>query len=655
MISFAQPLWILAGTIVSPLLWFLWRSIETKRKEQLQTFVAAPLLKHLTPNVSARRRLAKKILLLSAVFCCFVALARPQYGYRWIDVKHKGIDILFALDTSKSMLVEDIRPNRLERSKLAIMDFVSQLGGDRVGLMPFAGSSYLICPLTADYFAFEQSLAAIDTSIIPTGGTDIGQAIKSAEKILLNEANHKILILITDGENLQGDALEAAEQAHKQNMTIYTVGVGTGDGELIPNKPNGGFIKDNSGSYVKSRLDEQGLTKISEATDGLYVPLGNQGQGLETIYQQKLALIPKTELSERRKKVPVDRFEWILAVALVLMSIEFLLSGRKTRHRLPRFVSRITGKHAKTAKSITAIVVCLSVSTGAQLRASEGETAYQAGNYLQASEYYQSLLDKDPDNPQLLFNSGVVAYKNNLLEEATDHFENTLSTDDITLQEKTYYNLGNVHYRKGEELLNSDQKAAVNQWEKSLESYLGALSLNPENQDAQYNHDLVKSRLDQLKQQQQQQPSEQQDNEKNTEEQEKEQSGEDNQDSSQQQSSQQDQDDGSNSEPGSQQPDQRDESKQEAASPQEREDDEQQKNQTTEPEEAAGQDKGAQPAVEAENSETKDPPAGAEEAAMAMTREEAEQLLQAVQNEEGRLNLYIPMQENKDNEIRKDW
>ncbi len=652
MISFAHPLWILAGIIVSLLLWFLWSYFEAKRKVQLQLFVAAPLLKNLTANVSSGRRLVKKILLLGAVFCCFTALARPQYGYRWVNVKHKGIDILFALDTSKSMLVEDIRPNRLERSKLAIMDFVSQLGGDRVGLMPFAGSSYLICPLTADYFAFEQSLAAIDTAIIPTGGTDLGQAIDSAEKTLSNEANHKILVLITDGENLQGDALAAAAQAAKQNMSIYTVGVGTGEGELIPDKTNGGFIKDSSGSYVKSRLDEQGLTALSEATDGFYVPLGNQGQGLETIYQQKLALIPKTELAERRKKVPVDRFEWPLAAAIILISLEFVLTGRKTRHNFPRLVSQLSKRKSKTAGSLLPILVCFFLASGTPAKGSKGESAYETGNFLEASEYYQSLLEKEPDNPQLLFNSGAVAYKNNLLEEAADNFKKTLVTDDITLQEKTYYNLGNVHYRKGEEALNSDQKATIKQWEQSLKSYQGALALNPENNNAQYNHDLVKSRLDQLKQQQSKTP-EQQESDENSEEQQGEQ---DNQDQKQQQSGQQDAKDGENDDSDSSASDQANSEKQEEKSSQSGEETEQHEEDQATPENSGAEGQDGQSGVNNEASDQQAPsPAKREAGVQAMTQEEAEQLLQAVQSEEGRLNLYVPIQPDKDNKIRKDW
>ena len=203
MITFGAPLWFPVGGTVIVLLIFLYKKMGLRRQRELQKFAAAHLLGKLCGNVSAKRRLLKRSLLLAAIACCFIALARPQYGSRWIDVKRKGIDILFAVDTSKSMLAEDVRPNRLKRAKFAIMDFINQLEGDRVGLMPFSGSAFLMCPMTIDYSAFEGSLGAIDTTIIPRGGTDLAVAISEAESILSNEANHKILVLITDGENLQ--------------------------------------------------------------------------------------------------------------------------------------------------------------------------------------------------------------------------------------------------------------------------------------------------------------------------------------------------------------------------------------------------------------------------------------------------------------------
>ncbi len=165
--DFAQPLWLIAGLIICVALAFLIRNLQERRKATLAKFAAPKLLDSLTRNISSPKRRTKNILIILALFMCFVALARPQYGFKWVEVKRKGIDILFALDTSKSMAAEDVKPNRLKRAHYAILDFVRQLEGDRVGLLPFAGSSFLMCPLTLDYDAFEHSLSAVYTGIIP--------------------------------------------------------------------------------------------------------------------------------------------------------------------------------------------------------------------------------------------------------------------------------------------------------------------------------------------------------------------------------------------------------------------------------------------------------------------------------------------------------
>ncbi|MCP4342151.1 MAG: VWA domain-containing protein, partial [Desulfobulbaceae bacterium] len=334
---FAQPHWLFVGLIACIGLAFLFRFMQKRRQAALEKFAAHQLIGRLTRNISGSRRRYKNILLLLAVFMCFAALARPQYGFKWVEVQRKGIDLLFALDTSKSMLTEDIKPYRLKRAHLAILDFVRQLEGDRVGLMPFAGSSYLMCPLTLDYDAFEHSLSAITTKIIPRGGTNIAVVINKAVETLNNAANHKILIILTDGENLEGDAIKAAEETAKLGLTVYTVGVGTSEGELIPvaGENGKGFVKDKEGNFVTSRLDETTLSAIAEKSGGLYVPLGPSGEGLETIYQQKLALIPKEELAERRHKVPLERFEWPLAAGLLILVLELLVGERKKPPSLP--------------------------------------------------------------------------------------------------------------------------------------------------------------------------------------------------------------------------------------------------------------------------------------------------------------------------------
>jgi Ca-activated chloride channel family protein len=503
-IQFAQPLWLFAGLIFCLAATFFIRTNIVRRRKSLQQFASVHLLAELTRNVSLSRRRAKNILFILGLICLFTALARPQYGNRWIEVKRKGIDILIGVDVSKSMLARDISPNRLERAKLAIRDFVGKLEGDRVGLLPFAGTSFLMCPLTTDYDAFNSSLDALDINTIPKGGTNIGAAIRQADATLANEANHKIFILVTDGEDLSANALKAAAQAKKDKMTIYTLGVGTPEGELIPLGDAGGnnFVKDREGKFIRSKLDEKTLTAIAEATGGLYVPLGNLGQGFDTIYQQKLALVPREEHDQRKRKVPIERFPWPLGAAALLLGADFLLTGRKNEWSLRLPFIKTSGRRKRQQAAALALLLAI-VSTAAVVRASEGEKLFDSGSYGQAMEYYRKQLEQDPHNAVYHFNRGDAAYKNKDYKQAIDEFNETLKTEDLPLQAKSYYNRGNAQFFMGQSAQKTDPDQTIKLWQQALESYKGALALQPADNEAIHNRDLVRKKLDQLKQKQQ--------------------------------------------------------------------------------------------------------------------------------------------------------
>lgn len=506
MIRFGSPWWLAAGAVCLVLLILLYQQVLRSRKLELSKFAAPHLLEKLCANVSGSRRNLKKTLILLSIACCFVALARPQYGFKWVEVKRKGIDILFAVDTSKSMLVEDVKPNRLKRAKFAIMDFVGQLQGDRVGLMPFAGTAFLMCPMTVDYGAFESSLKTVDTSIIPRGGTDFAEAIREAENVLSNEANHKILVMVTDGENLQGDVLAAAKEAAKKGMTIYTVGVGTSEGELIPfsRKGKSGFVKDESGNFVTSQLDESMLSKIAEATGGLYVPLGQSGEGLQAIYQEKLSLIPKEEVAERRHKVPLERFVWPLAAAIFFLMLEFVVAGRKSSRSLRIPFIKTAGRRKKKVVTALFLLCSLLISVPGAKASGGDEKSYAAGDYLGASAYFNEQLKKAPNDARLHYNYGTAAYKNNMFKEAAKAFGEALKSDDLGLQQEAYYNRGNALFKRGQETLKTDPEHSMDMWQQAVDAYDGALQLDSVNEDARYNQQLVSKKLKELKKQQEQ-------------------------------------------------------------------------------------------------------------------------------------------------------
>ncbi len=315
-LHFAQPVWMIVGVVVCIAIVGLYLRFDRRRDADLAKLIHPRFRQRLTNGFSPRLRNLKRALWLLAIFAGFVAIARPQKGYEWHEVKRKGIDILFAVDTSRSMLAEDLTPNRLERARLGILDFVAKLEGDRVGLIPFAGSAFALCPLTLDYDAFRESLHALDTDLIPRQGTDLASAIKEAERLFdENGNNHRILVLLTDGEDLQGSVIDAAKEATKKGMAIYTVGVGSPEGANIPlQNPYGRkeFVRDENGKVVHTTLDEKTLKKIAEVTNALYVPLGRGAEGLNTVYQERLRLVPKSEMDQRMERIPLEKFEWPL-------------------------------------------------------------------------------------------------------------------------------------------------------------------------------------------------------------------------------------------------------------------------------------------------------------------------------------------------------
>jgi len=212
--KFAQPLWLVAGLIACAALVWRYRRFDAQQRNELAKFASASLIAQLTASVSPARRQFKRVLVIAGVACVAIALARPLVGFRWEETKRKGLDVMIAVDTSKSMLAQDVKPDRLTRAKMAVEDLLGKMDGDRVGLVAFAGSSFLQCPLTLDYDAFHQSLDALDTKIIPRGGTDIAAAIHETEAALEgNGNNERILVLLTDGEDLEGSALDAARAA----------------------------------------------------------------------------------------------------------------------------------------------------------------------------------------------------------------------------------------------------------------------------------------------------------------------------------------------------------------------------------------------------------------------------------------------------------
>ena len=500
--TFANPhmLWLLL-VIPPALLAFFWWAGRTRQRLLIQ-FIQARLLPTLTVGISTTRQKIRVGCLVSAVVCLILALARPQWGFDWEEMKQRGLDIVVAIDTSKSMLAEDITPNRLARAKLAALELMQRARSDRLGLVAFAGSAFLQCPLTIDDAAFRQSIEALNVNIIPQGGTAIAEAIQTALTAFKEGDNYKVLVLFTDGEDHDSGALEAAEKAAKAGLRIFTIGVGTAEGELLRIKDaqgGGDYIRDEQGNVVKSHLNERLLQQIAGATEGgFYLPLRG-AKAIDTLYDQGLAKLPKAEHQEKFVRQYHERYHWPLAVAVVLLLVELLFPERKHEPKTKPAAAPSAQPALRTAVKVLLLVLLPAALQGSPASALR---EYKAGKYDQALKEYEQLLKRKSDDPRLHFNAGAAAYRDQQFEEAAKQFNATLAAPDLKLQGLAYYNEGNALYHLGEQ--NPDPKKRTEAWEKALQDYQSTAKLDPQDADAKFNYEFVKRRLEELKQQQQQ-------------------------------------------------------------------------------------------------------------------------------------------------------
>ncbi|HTL18660.1 MAG TPA: VWA domain-containing protein, partial [Patescibacteria group bacterium] len=506
--QFANPKTLLLLLVLPPLLIaFYWWAVR-KRQALMAHFIHARLLPGLVAGVSATRQKLKLACLVSGSGLLIVALARPQWGFTLEEVKVRGVDIVVAIDTSKSMLAEDIAPNRLERAKLAALDLMQLAKSDRLGLVAFAGSAFLQCPLTIDDAAFRQSVEALNVNIIPEGGTALAEAIQTAQTAFKEGDNHRILVLMTDGEDQDTGALEAAQKAAQGGLRIYTIGLGTTDGELLKIKDAQGrpdYIRDEQGNVVKSHLNEHLLQQIASATpDGFYLPLRG-AKTMDTLYSEGLDKLPKSTHQQKLVKNYEERYHWPLGLGIILLIIEMIIPERKRERKTP---ARMVPAAKSSLQMAIVLMLLMPVVPKVYASPSSALREYKSGKYDQAFEEYERLLQKKADDPRLHFNAGTAAYRDQKFDEAARQFNAAIATPDLKLQELAYYNRANAQYWMGEK--NADPNKRTEAWQKALQDYESSMKLNPQDGDAKFNRDFVKKKLEELKQQQQQQKNSQQ-------------------------------------------------------------------------------------------------------------------------------------------------
>lgn len=478
---FAQPhfLWLLL--VLPPVLGLFFWWVNRERQKLMAQFIDSRLLAGLLSGWSPARRKLRQACTVAAVVFLILALARPQWGYDQQEIKLRGLDIVVAVDTSKSMLAEDITPNRLTRAKLAALELMQTARTGRMGLVAFAGGAFLQCPLTADDTAFQQSVDALDVNIIPQGGTDLADAINTADTAFKEGDSHRVLVLMTDGEDHDGGAVEAAKQAAKNGLKIFTIGIGTTAGDLL--NPN--LVRDENGNAVKSHLNEKLLQDIASATGGFYLPLRG-AKTIETLYQNGLAPLPKADQATQELRRYHERYRWPLAAALLLLLAEMLLPERKR--------SRRRSKTATLAPATTAAALLLLAWLPLSAHASPAGALkdYRAGKFAAAEKEYERLatLDKTGDL-RLTYNAGAAAYRATNYDAAIKHFTVVLAAPDVKLQQAAYYNLGNVYFQQGRAA--KDLDGMQESWETAVKFFQSAVKLDPKDGDAQHNLTLVKN------------------------------------------------------------------------------------------------------------------------------------------------------------------
>jgi Ca-activated chloride channel family protein len=492
-----QIRWLLL--VVPPVLaLFLWWS-SRQRQRLLAQFIQTRLRSQLTVGVSPAREKLRLVLLILAVELLIYALARPQHGFDLQKVEQRGLDIVVAIDTSKSMLAEDIAPNRLERAKLAALDLMQRSKSDRLGLVAFAGDAFLECPLTFDNTAFEQCVRALSVNTLPEGGTAIATAIQNAQKAFKEGDHFKVLVLFTDGEdNVNPDeALAAARDAARAGLKIFTIGIGTAEGTLLRiTDPNGNsdYIRDPDGNVVKSHLNETLLRQIAAATGGFYLPLRGANT-METLYEQGLAPLPKSEGEERLVRRYHEQYYWPLTAAVLLLLAEMFLPERKR-------AAKPAGPAASTSTGVVraAVVVMLFciLPVTALASASGALREYNAGNYTNALQEFEQLAQAHTNDLRLVFNAGAAAYRGTNFDAALTDFQTATWSPDLKLQQRAYYNLGNTLYRQGELKFEPDTASLDTMeetWQQAVKSYEHAVELNTNDADAVYNLGFVKKQI----------------------------------------------------------------------------------------------------------------------------------------------------------------
>jgi Ca-activated chloride channel family protein len=432
-----------------------------RRKSDYRAFGSWEAFQNLTAHLSPVRRLIKIILLMTGIFFITLAMAGPQWGSKMVEVRRQGVDVIIALDVSRSMLAEDVKPNRLQRAQQELTALIDQLKGDRVGVLAFAGNAQMACPLTTDFEAAKMFLSYLTPDSITIPGTSIGEAIRLGISMFpKGDEGSRVLVLLTDGEDHRSEPEQAAEAAKTAGVRIVSIGFGTAGGEPIPLRDNSGnvtgYVKDTSGKSVVSRLGETLLKQIAQITGGAYWP-SVTGSLEASRLSELIGQMQKRDISAGQYGAYEDRFQFALLPGVLLLLASFWLPQRKQSWLLV------------LALMLFMLPMRLWADVGNDVN--QGNRNYTNRRYEQALQKYQDAQIKSPDSAVVQYNLANALHKLGKFEEADAAYHRTLKANNPRLSAKAWYNLGNNFLQQ-------------RKFSEAIEPYQKSLKISPKDEDA---------------------------------------------------------------------------------------------------------------------------------------------------------------------------
>ncbi|RYY47567.1 MAG: VWA domain-containing protein, partial [Chitinophagaceae bacterium] len=486
-----QHIFLLGALILVPVICAMYFNARRKKKKAIKAIGDPQLVGQLMKQYNARSFFQKFLMVTIAMAALGIALANLRRPSGAENVNRAGIDVMIALDVSKSMLAQDVSPTRLERAKQMLSRLIDKLGNNRVGIVIFAGKAYLQMPITGDLSAAKMYLGSADTESVPTQGTVIGDALKMCNASFNSkEKKYKAVVLISDGEDHDEAAEEIAKQMANDGVVIYTVGIGSASGSPIMDDRTGEMKTDAQGNTVISKLNESALRSIAENGNGGYM-LYNNTEGVASTIASQLATMDQRAVKDDSLTNYQSFYQWFLGLALVLLLLELFISEMKRM------------KSTKLKPALGLLVMFSGFTASAQTEKEtikQGNELYGKSDYPGAANQYGKVLAKNPDNVTAQYNLGNALYKSEQKEDAIAAYDKSISKLTKPVEKS------NAYYNKGV-VLHNDKKLP-----ECIEAYKMALKLDPNNEDARQN--LQKALRQQKEQKQDQKDKKDEDKEK---------------------------------------------------------------------------------------------------------------------------------------------